>query len=70
MYAFLHPALTQTGDYSRSNYTCTPCTYFVIYHTPWNKGSLDVKHETGRNGGWIDGAMKESVANIIWWVNG
>ena len=46
MYAFLHPALTQTRDYSRSNYIY--CTHFLIHDTPvhtWNKWSLDVKHE-------------------------
>ena len=31
MYAFLHPALAQTSDCFRSNYTCT---HFLIYDTP------------------------------------
>ena len=41
---FLHPALAQTKDYSRSNYTCA---HFLSCDTPvhtCNKWSLDVKH--------------------------
>ena len=70
MCAFLHPSLAQTGDYSRSNSTCTR---FLRYGTPihtWNKRSLDVKLNMKQVGmGVIDGALKSSLVNIIWWVN-
>ena len=54
MYAFLHPALAQTRDFSRSNYTCT---YFLIYDTSvhtWNKPSSDVKHAMRQAGMMVD----------------
>ena len=45
---FLHPALAQTRDYSRSNHTCT---HFLIYDTPvhtWNKWSSERERERER----------------------
>jgi len=54
MYAFLRPALTQTRDYSRSNYTCT---HFLSYDTLvhiWNKLSLDIKHDMRQAGMGVD----------------
>ena len=45
MIFLLHPALAQTRDYSRSNYTCT---HILSYDTPvhtGNKLQLDIKHD-------------------------
>ena len=56
MYTFLHPALAQTRDYSRSNYTCTR---FLSYATPvhtWNKWSLVIKHDMRQVGIIIGGS--------------
>ena len=49
---FLHPALAQTRDYSRSNYTCK---HFLIYDTPvhtWNKWSSERARKKTRE--WSD----------------
>ena len=48
MYAFLHPALAQTRDNSRSNYTCT---HFLIYDTPvhtWRERERERERQTDR----------------------
>ena len=53
-YVFLHPALAQTRGYSKSNYTCT---HFLSYDTPvhpWNKWSLDIKHDMRQVGMRLD----------------
>ena len=67
MYAFLHPALAQTRDYSRSSYTGTT---FLSYDTPvrtWNKMKFrhQTWHETEGNGGWIYWALKSSAATLL-----
>ena len=52
--AFLHPALAQTRNYSRSNYTCT---HFLIYDTAvhtWNKLNSVVKHNVSQAGMKVD----------------
>ena len=52
--AFLHPALAQTRDYSRSNSTCTRVLrYGAPVHT-WNKRSLDVKLNMKQAGTGVD----------------
>ena len=51
---FLHPALAQTMDYTRFNYTCT---HFLIYDTAvhtWNKWSSVVKHDVSQAGMKVD----------------
>ena len=51
-YAFLQPALAQTRGYTWSNYT-----HFLSYDTPvhpWNKWSLDIKHDVRQTGMGVD----------------
>ena len=70
MYTFVYPALAQTRDFSRSNYTGKNIlSYDTPLHT-WRKSNLDIKHDMREKGMGVDIRGFEMIrSKYYWWVN-